>query len=193
MKFRILLVEEDAEMARQIMSPLSKANVDCSYTSQTSVAMELLQSESPHLVLLSLGLPNVGGVVLCPEIRKVSNVPIGIVSVRTRREDHLHALNLGADEFIMVRPFDEQLMMARILALLRRAYRYDQPRPIKANEAASSLPAPHPQLPPGWVTCEACGYMGPRNRFERLDAQGQPINRCPHCERSQNLRFVVSL
>jgi two-component system KDP operon response regulator KdpE len=173
MKFRILLVEEDAEMARQVMSPLSKANVDCNYTSQTSVAMELLESASPHLVLLSLGLPNVGGVVLCPEIRKVSNVPIAVLSVRTRREDHLHALNLGADEFIMVRPFDEQLMMARVLALLRRAYHYDQPRPkAKVSEAATSLP---------------------RNRFERLDAQGQPINRCPHCERSQNLRFEVTL
>jgi DNA-binding response OmpR family regulator len=195
MKFRVLLVEEDPEMARQIVGMLDKAGMECKVASEVASGLKMFQSEPPpQLVLLSLGLPNVGGVVLCPEIRKTSTVPIAIVSVRTRREDHLHALNLGADEFITVRPYDEQLLMARLLALLRRAYRYDLPRPAKAKplSPAETLPAPNPSLPEGWVTCESCDYMGPRNRFERLDAQGQPINRCPHCERSQTLRYVVS-
>lgn len=194
MKFRVLLVEEDAEMARQIMSMLSKAGMGCRHTNFVAHGMSIFEKESPHLVLLSLGLPSVGGAVLCPEIRKVSHVPIAIVSVRTRREDHLHALNLGADEFITVRPYDEQLLMARIFALLRRAYKYDQPRPFQAAPTSDpdSIPSPHPSLPEGWVTCESCGYMGPHNRFERPDPQGQMMNRCPHCERDQSVRFIVA-
>jgi hypothetical protein len=113
------------------------------------------------------------------------------LSVRTRREDQLHALNLGADEFIMVRPIDEQILMARILTLMRRVYHYEAPD-VPGTLDTQPLQKPQATLPAGWVTCDFCGYMGPQNRFNRINAQGQPAVVCPHCDRSQNLVFTVA-
>ncbi|HEX8464354.1 MAG TPA: hypothetical protein VF627_07030, partial [Abditibacterium sp.] len=78
----------------------------------------------------------------------------------------------------------------RILTLMRRVYHYNQP-------ATRDSPAPPPlrplsQTPAGWVTCDSCGYIGPQNRFNRLNAQGQPAVLCPHCDQSQSLTFSIA-
>lgn len=194
--FRALLVEEDSELAALVSAALRKAGVQCEYITENRAALARFKSQEPHLVLLSLGLPRIGGVALCPEIRAQSCVPITVLSVRTRKEDHLHALNLGADDFVIVRPFDEHLTIARILTLLRRVYQYGQPQPAvsRASKTPETLimQAAPGEIPPGWVTCEACGYIGPQHRFEKLDAFGKKVALCPHCNQAQNLRFTVS-
>jgi DNA-binding response OmpR family regulator len=190
---RVLLVEEDAEMARQVTRPLERAGMQCRHAADAAHGMKLFHHHRPQLVLLSLGLPHLGGVVLCPQLRAISTVPIAVLSVRTRKEDHLHALNLGADDFIVMRPFDEPLMLARILALLRRSYAYGQPHQQVAQTTVSAAPNGL-QSPPvvGWVTCEACGYMGPQHRFEKANAHGHIISVCPHCSLADCLRFQIS-
>ncbi len=192
-KFRVLLVEEDAELAGAMMAPLSNSGYKGRHVSQPLTGIAAFKSQKPHLVLLSLGLPHIGGAALCGPIRALSSVPIVILSVRTRREDQLHALNLGADEFITVRPFDEQLTMARILSLMRRVYHYAPPQ-LELQEPLAIQPTPQPlsQLPPGWATCDSCGYMGPQGRFDRINTLGERAMSCPHCDRSQNLVFAVT-
>lgn len=194
--YRALLVEEDSEMAQLVKTPLLKAGLTIEHTDDVRSGFDKFRAREPHIVLLSLGLPRVGGVALCPEIRKASNVPIAVVSVRTRKEDHLHALNLGADEFIIVRPLDEHLMVARILTLLRRVYQYGQPQAPQPQAAKTSdtliIKTAPSEVPSGWVTCEACGYIGPQHRFEKLDFRGQQVANCPHCNQEQNLRFTIS-
>lgn len=200
-KFRVLLVEEDEEMAALVTASLTQAGMQCHHTSDTRYGMGMFKDKNPHIALLSLGLPRLGGVVLCPQIRAVSSVPIAVLSVRTRKEDHIHALNLGADDFILIRPLDEQLMVSRILTLLRRVYRYDgqhanerpdTPAPAPLASATPAIESVRTQLPPGWVTCEACDYMGPSRRFERLNTRGEPAMICPHCNQAQHLTFTVS-
>ena len=189
-KFRVLLVEEDVDLGTAVKDLLTRSGFDCHLLLQPASGTALFKKQKPHLVLLSLGLPNIGGAALCAPIRALSSVPIVVLSVRTRREDHLHALNLGADEFIMVRPLDEQLTMARILALMRRVYRYPHPE-LKESLDTQVAEKPLGQLPSGWATCDSCGYMGPQNRFDRLNAQGERALLCPHCDRSQNLVYTV--
>ncbi|MDF2440835.1 MAG: two-component system, OmpR family, response regulator protein BraR/BceR [Abditibacteriota bacterium] len=184
-------------MAQLIKTPLLKAGLTLEHTADIRSGLEKFRSRQAHIVLLSLGLPRIGGVALCPEIRKSSTVPIAILSVRTRKEDHLHALNLGADDFIVVRPIDEHVMVMRVLTLLRRVYQYGpiQASATQAARGSETLIIPSPvqsAIPNGWVTCEACGYIGPRHRFEKLDARGQNIALCPHCNQAQNLRFNLS-
>jgi len=176
-----------------MMAPLAAAGFQGHHVSQTPVGIAAFQKHQPHLVLLSLGLPHIGGAALCGPIRALSSVPIVILSVRTRREDQLHALNLGADEFITVRPFDEQLTMARIVSLMRRVYHYAPPQ-IELEESTAMEPPPQPlsQLPPGWATCDSCGYMGPQGRFDRINSKGERAMSCPHCDRNQHLVFTVA-
>ncbi len=189
--FRVLLVEEDEMTCDLIGKALVGAKMDCASTCHIKDGLQLFKSHRPHLVLLSLGLPEIGGAVLCQPIRAQSSVPIAILSVRTRREDHIHALNLGADEFIQIRPLDDQLMMVRLLALLRRTYRYDK-RAARERLDTEVTAVPQAQLPIGWATCEACSYMGPQRRFERLNSLGEAALLCPHCNQAQSPRFSVS-
>ena len=136
--------------------------------------------------------------MLCPKIRETSTVPIVVVSIRKRREDYLHALKIGADDFI-VRPFDPELFVARVAALLRRVYRYDakDERPTTISQAGQpAMPVPptvsmQSSIPSDWVTCDACSYMGPGRRFDRIDKLGQRSMICPHCNQAQNLTFTL--
>ncbi len=189
--FRILLIDEDEVMVDAITKALAGAKLHCAGTSDIRAGLELFKSQKPHLVLLSLGLPDIGGAVLCQPIRALSGVPIAILSVRTRREDHIHALNLGADEFITLRPWDDQLMTARLLGLLRRTYHYDK-RSAREHLDTALTAKPQSSLPEGWATCEACSYMGPQRRFERLNSLGESALLCPHCNRAQSPRFSVA-
>jgi len=195
LKSRILLVEEDDALARLIRAPLEQAGLQCSCVSDAASGWQMFQQCQPDLVLLGLGLPRLGGVVLCPQIRAASTVPIVVLSVRTRKEDHLHALNLGADDFILVHPLDEQLMMARLLTMLRRVYSYGHPGLQTSPKVSAKAPA-HPAVPTAkpvdWATCEACGYMGPQQRFDRRNSQGDLTSICPHCNVTECVRFAIA-
>lgn len=188
--FRVLLVEENVELATPIAAALDQAGFKCQYVPQTGEAMAAFDKQPFHLVLLSLSLPRIGSASLCSPLRQKSSVPIVMLSVRTRREDHLHALKIGADEFITIRPYDEQILLARILTLMRRVYQYRQPSfaSLMENE---TLPGPQSSLPAGWATCEFCNYMGPQGRFDRINAQGERALSCPHCDQNQGQQSVV--
>lgn len=189
--YRVLLVEEDIETARLLCANLVRAKLDCRLAPDAQTGWQAFEDTKPHLALLSLGLPNLGGIVLCPRIREQSAIPIVTVSLRKRKEDHLHALKLGADDFI-VRPVDEDLFLARVLTLLRRSYQYDtklgqaEPQLIQTAVAASPLQT---TIPADWVTCDSCEYMGPSHRFDRVNALGERAMLCPHCNQAQALTF----
>lgn len=190
-QYRVLLVEGDKEAAQAILQNLSRAKLDCRYAPDAESGWQAFEQTQPHLVMLSLGLPDLGGFVLCPKIREQSTVPIIIISVRKRKEDQLHALKTGADDFL-IQPIDADLLLARSLSLLRRTYRYDA-RAEQDNlqtalkqSAASNLQS---TIPSDWVTCDSCSYMGPWHRFDRLNALGERAMLCPHCNRPQSLTY----
>lgn len=189
--YRVLLVEEDVEIARPLHAYLTHAKLDCRFASDAATGWLAFEQVKPHIALLSLGLPNLGGIVLCPKIRAQSAIPVVTISIRKRKEDHLHALKLGADDFI-VRPVDDDLLLARISTLLRRVYEYDattgQAEPQLIPEAVAT-PQLQSTIPRDWITCDSCEYMGPSRRFDRLNTRGERAMLCPHCEQAQTLTF----
>ena len=81
--------------------------------------LELAKSSDPHLILLDLMLPTIGGLEVCREIRRFSTVPILIVTARGEETERVVGLELGADDYI-VKPFGTRELIARIRANLRR-------------------------------------------------------------------------
>ena len=83
-------------------------------------ALEQLRAKAPGLILLDLNLPGIDGLETCREIRRVSLVPVIILSVRKTGKDKVEALDAGADDFV-TKPFAMEELLARIRACLRRA------------------------------------------------------------------------
>lgn len=84
-------------------------------------ALSLMQSNAVHLVILDIMLPKMNGWEICQSIREASDVPILMLTARNENEDKIKGLNLGADDYL-VKPFDPNELVARVSALLRRAF-----------------------------------------------------------------------
>ena len=181
-KFRILVVEDDAHIARLILTNMEKAGFDCYHAADGELALEVFRTRNPHLILLDLMLPKLGGREVCARIRETSTVPIIMLTAMVTEDDEVQGFKLGADDYVP-KPFNPKLLVARVIAALRRVYRY-APEPKKEEKATAATPA-------GWATCESCGYMGPRQKFDYNSANGQKSSRCPFCKQSEFIVFSV--
>lgn len=119
--WRIFVVEDDASIRQELICLLEKYGYSCQ-TSEDYQHLDraILQAE-PHLVLLDINLPYCDGYHLCRQVRRASDVPIIIVTSRDSQADELMGMNLGADDFI-AKPYNPQILLARIASLLRRSY-----------------------------------------------------------------------
>lgn len=116
---KIVIVEDELFMREELVSILQKeAYVTYCIKSFISTAEEILKA-SPDLVLLDLNLPGVTGFEICKAIRMKSTAPILILTSRDQLRDELHALGLGADEYL-TKPCNKDRLIARISNLLRR-------------------------------------------------------------------------
>jgi two-component system KDP operon response regulator KdpE len=124
MKF--LLVEDDAEIVEfiSIALDLGWPNNEIISLDQGKSAASIVESKSPNMVLLDLGLPDINGFDVLKEIRSFSTIPVIIITVSDSEESIVKGLNLGADEYI-VKPFGQLELLARIKAVIRnRDYKY---------------------------------------------------------------------
>jgi len=119
MKVKILVVDDDAHIAELITLYLNKEGYQTEEARTGRQAVEMFPSYSPHLVLLDLMLPEMDGYQVCQEIRKMSSVPIIMLTARGETFDKVLGLEMGADDYI-VKPFDPKELMARVKAVLRR-------------------------------------------------------------------------
>ena len=87
--------------------------------------MEEVEEYEPHLIIMDITLPYMGGYHWCQEIRKTSSVPIIFISSATDNMNIVMAINMGADDFI-AKPFDQSVLIAKVNALLRRTYDFSQ-------------------------------------------------------------------
>ena len=90
---------------------------------------------NPHLVLIDISLPFFDGYHWCGEIRKVSNVPVIFISSASDNMNIIMAMNMGGDDFI-AKPFDSNVLMAKIQAMLRRTYDFSQAVPVLEHRGA---------------------------------------------------------
>lgn len=185
-KFRILVVEDEAEVARLILLNLSRAGLDCRYAPDGPTALAALHDADPHLVLLDLMLPGFDGRAVCMQIREKSTIPVIILTALTGEEPALQCFKLGADDFV-TKPFNPKLLVARVVAHLRRVYAYDTE--FEAVEAQAAPPTP--AVPPGYARCDACGYSGPQRAFEAASTTNGRGLVCPRCRRKDDISVAI--
>ncbi len=118
-KKRILIVDDDENIAELISLYLIKECFDTEIAENGEEALAKFKSYKPHLILLDIMLPGIDGYDVCREIRKSSNVPIIMLSAKGEVFDKVLGLKIGADDY-MVKPFDSNELVARVQAILRR-------------------------------------------------------------------------
>lgn len=130
-KQKILIVDDDTNIAELIELYLTKECFQCEQAHDGETALKRNLSFEPDLILLDIMLPGIDGYDVCREIRKISSVPIIMLSAKGEIFDKVLGLELGADDYI-IKPFDSKELVARVKAVLRR-YKPDR-------QTASDLP-----------------------------------------------------
>lgn len=118
-KQKILIVDDDENIAELISLYLMKECYDTKTVEDGEAALAAFRSYNPNLILLDLMLPGIDGYEVCKEIRKTSSVPIIMLSAKGEIFDKVLGLELGADDYI-IKPFDSKELVARVKAVLRR-------------------------------------------------------------------------
>jgi two-component system KDP operon response regulator KdpE len=115
----ILVVDDEPQIRRVLRSTLSTQGYVITEAKTGEEALESLRKERPDLVLLDMNMPGIGGVETCREIRRASDAPIIMLTIRNAERDKVAALDAGADDYV-VKPFGIEELLARIRAALRR-------------------------------------------------------------------------
>ena len=121
--YRILIIEDDDTIAKNIAAHFNRWNYETMQIADFKNIMEEFLKFDPQLVLLDIGLPFYNGFYWCQEIRKISKVPILFLSSMNDNMNIVMAMNMGGDEFIE-KPFDLNVLTAKVQALLRRSYSF---------------------------------------------------------------------
>ena len=119
--YRVYIVEDDKGIAEGIANCLSAWEMEVRIVSDFRNVMAEIEEFVPHLVIMDITLPFMGGYHWCQEIRKTSSVPIIFISSATDNMNIVMAMNMGADDYIP-KPFDQSVLIAKVQALLRRTY-----------------------------------------------------------------------
>ena len=115
----ILVVDDEPQIRRVMRSTLSTHGYVITEAKTGEEALESMRKERPDLVLLDMNMPGMGGIEACREIRRASDAPIIMLTVRNAERDKVAALDAGADDYV-VKPFGIEELLARIRAALRR-------------------------------------------------------------------------
>ena len=133
--YRVFMVEDDRGIADAVSAHARAWDLDVRCAADFRCVMEEFAAFDPHLVLLDIRLPFYDGYHWCTEIRRVSKVPILFISSAADNMNMIMAMNLGADDFI-AKPFDQSVLMAKLLALLRRSYDFSVGMPVLEHRGA---------------------------------------------------------
>lgn len=119
MEARVLIVEDERELAELVQMYLENEGVNVSIAGSAEAGFDVLAAEDIDLVVLDINLPGMDGFDFVQKLRQTSSIPVIIVSAREADEDIVMGLGTGADEFV-TKPFAPRVLVARIRALLRR-------------------------------------------------------------------------
>jgi len=115
----ILVVDDEPQIRRVLRSTLSTRGYVITEAKTGEEALESMRKERPDLILLDMNMPGMGGIEACRQIRRTSDAPIIMLTVRNAERDKVAALDAGADDYV-VKPFGIEELLARIRAALRR-------------------------------------------------------------------------
>ena len=120
MAARVLIIEDDPNVAEVVGRYLAREGYEVEIASDGVDGLERALSDPPDLVVLDLMLPNLGGLEVCKRIRAAAPVPVIILTALGEEADRIVGLELGADDYV-AKPFSPRELTARVKAVLRRA------------------------------------------------------------------------
>jgi len=119
----ILVVDDEPKIVKLVRDYLERAGFIVRVASDGRAALAQVRAEKPDLIVLDLGLPLMDGLDVTRELRKISNVPVIMLTARSEESDKLIGLELGADDYI-TKPFSPKELVARVRVALRRVEMY---------------------------------------------------------------------
>jgi two-component system alkaline phosphatase synthesis response regulator PhoP len=128
---RILIVEDEADIAQLVKHYLEKEGFRTNVAKSGIEALTLIKSERPDLLILDLMLPEMDGIEVCKKIRNAPDtalLPIIMLTAKTEESDIIVGLELGADDYV-TKPFSPKVLVARVKTLFRRLERTDEQKP----------------------------------------------------------------
>ncbi|SFD14442.1 response regulator transcription factor [Clostridium uliginosum] len=116
---KIMIIEDNENIKKELIEFLSRYGYEAYAPSDFENIVSIALKDEPNLILLDINLPYYDGYYICKEIRKQKNIPIIIVTSRDSEMDEIMSMNFGADDFV-TKPYNTQILLARITAVLRR-------------------------------------------------------------------------
>ena len=126
--YRIFIVEDDPVIASQLLRHIQSWGLEAACAQDFQHVLEEFRQFQPHLVLMDISLPFFNGYHWCQEIRRKSKVPVVFLSSMSDNMNIVMAMNMGGDDFI-AKPFDLNVLTAKLQAVLRRSYDFAAPLP----------------------------------------------------------------
>lgn len=133
--YRIFMVEDDNGILDAVKDRAAKWDLQIFGVKNFRKILSEFSELQPHLVIMDIGLPSFDGYHWCTEIRKISKCPILFLSSASDNMNMVMAMNLGGDDFV-AKPFDTDVLIAKIQALLRRTYDYTENMTILEHRGA---------------------------------------------------------
>lgn len=137
---KILVVDDEPQVRRVMRTTLTAEGYTISEARNGEEALQSFRSQGPDIILLDVNMPGMGGLAACRQIRRTSEVPIIMLTVRNAERDKVLALDAGADDYV-VKPFGMQELLARIRAALRRTVPQDKLPPFVSKELSIDFEA----------------------------------------------------
>lgn len=116
---RILVIDDEQNLIDVVTDYLRKNSFEVFAADRGMKALEMFSQIEPDFIILDLNLPDISGEEICREIRKISNVPILMLTAKTSEEDKVSGLYLGADDYL-TKPLSPRELVGRVNAILRR-------------------------------------------------------------------------
>lgn len=129
----IMVVDDEPQIRRVLRTTITSHDYAVIEAKSGEEALELIRNERPDLILLDVNMPGITGFETCAEIRRTSDIPIIMLTVRNTERDKVRALDAGADDYV-VKPFGAEELMARIRAALRRSGQTESLPPFVSND-----------------------------------------------------------
>ena len=133
--YKMLIVEDDPMIADEVAAQIAPWGIEAKKADDLRNVMQVFAKFQPHIVLLDISLPFFNGYHWCEQIRAVSNVPVIFISSASDNMNIVMAMNLGADDFVS-KPFDMNVLTAKVRALLRRTYDFGASVPLLEHKGA---------------------------------------------------------
>jgi len=130
MNYKILIAEDDKDIIDLLKLYLENEKFQVLSAINGEEALEIVENNEIHLAILDIMMPKLNGFELTKKIRKISNMPILILSAKNLDSDKILGLDLGADDYL-TKPFNPLEIIARVKSSIRRCYN------LKADEVAS--------------------------------------------------------